>query len=352
MSSVAAETGNNIQPIDLGAASARLAKPSASDSPAAVAGWWLHNERMERGATVEEASLATRIEPRMITAIETGQLQKLPERGQALDMIWAYADFLKLEPGPLCAHFGKLLPNSAPELLAEPQTSGVKGSNTAMMAKFSMPKFATGQMIGAAFACFVAFGAFSFMIMPGSDSQEQGQLLAEISDTDPIVTGSVDKPVKETQVAMNGQAEPDPSLSGLTELIEKTVTDPEPMQPPKVEAVKAPANVERVDRKVTRTAATGGRLYGSENKNSRLLIQAKSRVWVRIEDNSGNVVLNQTLLSGDIFKVPNRSGLVLIARDGGALTYKLDGKQKGAIGTVGEILVGHPLDPEKIGQPS
>ena len=240
--------------------------------------------------------------------------------------------------------------------MAEPQTSGVKGSNTAMMAKFSMPKFATGQMIGAAFACFVAFGAFSFMVMPGSESEDSRQLLAEINDADPIVTGSTDKPVKETQVAMNGQAEPDPALSGLTELIEKTVTDAQPekpaKKPAKVKTVKAPANVERVDRKISRVATTGGRLYGSENKNSRLLIQAKSRVWVRIEDNSGNVVLNQTLLSGDIFKVPNRSGLVLIARDGGALTYKLDGKQKGAIGTIGEILVGHPLDPEKIGQPS
>ena len=362
MSTAAAETGSEAQPIDLGAGSARLAKPSASDSPAAVAGWWLHNERVERGATVDEAAHATRIDPKIITAIETGQLEKLPERGQALDTIWAYADFLKLEPGPLCAHFGKLLPNSAPAPLNEPQTSGVRGSNTAMMAKFAMPKFATGQMIGAAFACFVAFGAFSFLMMPASTGGDSGQTLAEAVNADNIVTGSIDtptdKPAKETKIAMNGQAEPDPALSGLTELIEKTVTEAEPaksskpVKPAKVKVAKAPANVERVDRKIERAATTGGRLYGSGNKNSRLHIQAKSRVWVRIEDNSGNVVLNQTLLSGDIFKVPNRSGLVLIARDGGALTYKLDGKQKGAIGTVGEILVGHPLDPEKIGQPS
>ncbi len=356
MSSAVAETGSEIQAIDFGSGGARLAKPSSDDSPAAIAGWWMHNERVERGATLEEASLATRLEPALITAIETGELAKLPERGQALDMIWAYADFLKLEPGPLCAHFGKLLPGSAPQLMVEPQTSGVKGSGTAMMAKFAMPKFATGQMIGAAFACFVAFGAFSYMIIPTTQSPTGGTSVAEILDADPIVTGTVDIPAlkapAETKVAMNGQAEPDPALSGLTELIAKTVTEPEPKKPAAIQAVKAPATVERVDRKIKRVSTTGGRLYGAENKSSRLLIQAKSRVWVRIEDNSGNVVLNQTLLSGDVFKVPNRKGLVLIARDGGALTYKVDGQQKGSIGRLGEILVGHPLDPEKIGQPS
>ncbi|MEM7426557.1 MAG: RodZ domain-containing protein [Pseudomonadota bacterium] len=331
-------------------------KPSSNDGPSAIAGWWLHNERMERGATIEEASLATRIEPALLQAIETGQLEKLPERGQALDIIWAYADFLKLEPGPLCAHFGKLLPGAAPELLAEPQTSGVKGSGTAMMAKFAMPKFATGQMIGAAFACFVAFGAFSYMVLPGTPATSGGSQLAEAIETDPIMTGSVDipalKPPAETKVAMNGQAEPDPALSGLTELIAKTVTNAEPAKPAKPKAARVPVKVEQVERKVARVATTGGRLYGAENSNSRLLIQAKSRVWVRIEDNSGNVVLNQTLLSGDVFQVPNRAGLVLIARDGGALTYSLDGQQKGVIGTLGEILVGHPLDPDKIGQSS
>ena len=82
----------------------------------------------------------------------------------------------------------------------------------------------------------------------------------------------------------------------------------------KPQAKKAP-KVERVDQKAAAVETAGGRLYGAKNTDSRLKIAANSRVWVRIEDKNGNVVLNQTLLSGDAFNVPNRKGLVLIARD-------------------------------------
>ncbi len=351
MSSVVAGASGQTQQMDLRIDGARLAKPSDNANPAAIAGWWLHNERVERGASVSEASLATRIEPRYLNALEAGRIDLLPERGRTLDMVWAYADFLKLEPGPLCAHFGRILPRGTPQPLAVPQTASFKG--TGMMAKFAFPKIATGQMIGAAFACFVAFGAFAYLVLPGSVTGQDSQVTAENAGADQIITGSTKKSANNSSsVAMNGSAEPEPALSGLTELIAKTTGEaPKASTPAKPEmkmAAIAPAKVEQVERKITRTETTGGRLYGAANKNSRLMIEAKSRVWVRIEDNLGNVVLNQTLLTGDMFKVPNRKGLVLIARDGGALNYQLDGKKKGPIGTLGEILVGHPLDPDRI----
>ena len=34
----------------------------------------------------------------------------------------------------------------------------------------------------------------------------------------------------------------------------------------------------------------------------------------------------------------------VIARDGGLLSYIIDGEEKGILGTPGEILVGRPLD--------
>ena len=65
---------------------------------------------------------------------------------------------------------------------------------------------------------------------------------------------------------------------------------------------------------------------------------------MRIEDGNGNVVMTQMLMKGDTYRVPNREGLVVIARDGGLLTYIIDGKEKGLLGTPGEILVGRSLD--------
>ena len=66
--------------------------------------------------------------------------------------------------------------------------------------------------------------------------------------------------------------------------------------------------------------------------------------WVRIEDSQGNVVMTQMLMKGDTYRVPDRDGLVVIARDGGLLSYIIDGKEKGILGTPGEILVGKSLD--------
>lgn len=371
MSSVVVDSGDPMQSIDISMEGPRLAKPSENAGPAAIAGWWLHNERHERGISLAEVALSTRIEPDYITALECGWLNKLPERGRALDIVWAYADFLKLEPGPLCAHFSKLLPHGPAPQLPEAQSSMFGG--TGMLSRFPLPKIATGHMIGAVFAAMVAFGGISYAVFPGSSEAPNNDLLAGEVPIDDLITGSIPeakatKTAKleekvETATAPAKVAASEQPLGDLTALIAKTAADPvkdAPAAPVKmapklvkietVEQAKTPEKIERVDRKIATEETTGGRLYGAKNKDSRLKIAAKSRVWVRIEDGSGNVVLNQTLLSGDAFNVPNRKGLVLIARDGGALTYELDGKNHGAIGTLGEILVGHPLDPEKIGK--
>ena len=87
-----------------------------------------------------------------------------------------------------------------------------------------------------------------------------------------------------------------------------------------------------------------GREFGGGSGESHLTLKAKAPVWVRIEDSHGNVVMTQMLMKGDTYRVPDREGLVVIARDGGLLTYMIDGKEKGILGTPGEILVGRSLD--------
>ena len=78
------------------------------------------------------------------------------------------------------------------------------------------------------------------------------------------------------------------------------------------------------------------------------MLKAKAPVWIRIEDAQGNVVMTQMLMAGDSYRVPDREGLVVIARDGGLLSYEIDGKEHGILGTPGEILVGRPLDIETL----
>jgi cytoskeleton protein RodZ len=324
--------------------------------PAIEAGWWLKREREQVGARVDDVVAATRIEPEYIRALESGQLELLPERDKALDLIWAYADFLMLEPGPLCSHYGKMLPETAPNKTLDIQQTEFKGIG--ILSRFLTPRIATGAMIGKSCALMVAMGAVIWMVAPSGNGQNDEVIaqLPEITapDIDDVVTGTIpDKVAKKSpelpvarKVSDINVGENAYEQSDLTELIKRTVNETTKKQ--KI-AKKVPAKV-AAPAKTAVAKATGpiGQVYGAANKNSRIFIQAESRVFVRIEDNSGTVIFNQTLNAGDGFKVPDRKGLVLVARDGGALKYVVDGERSGALGTSGEILVGRSLDLDKL----
>ena len=87
-----------------------------------------------------------------------------------------------------------------------------------------------------------------------------------------------------------------------------------------------------------------GRVYGADNADARVVLKAKSAVWLRIEDAKGNVLITQMLAAGDTYRVPNKDGLIALSRDGGRISYVIDGKEMGPLGQSGKILVGENLD--------
>ena len=81
-----------------------------------------------------------------------------------------------------------------------------------------------------------------------------------------------------------------------------------------------------------------------ENGDRGSCFSAKAKSGSALRMRRVKVVLTQTLMAGDSYRVPDREGLTVIARDGGLLTYSIDGVEKGNLGNPGEILVGRPLD--------
>ncbi len=339
-------------------------RPDGETDPLGEAGWYLEHERLVRGMSLEEASEGCGIHPYHLEAIEFGDMTCLPERREALEMIGVYSQFLGFDPEPLVQHYAQYLP--VPPLAGElrhPANPGPLSSakilaftRFARMPKFSVrrvPGGAGGLVAGLAGAVLL-FGAASYLLMPSADTSAQGSL--DITSTeypapppppsaDPMPTASTgsdtadvsvgDEPMPPDETASAAQpGENDlegTGLDGITALIEKSVP-----QSGKAAAIPAPAN----DMAMT----SEGREFGAGNGESRLTLKAKAPVWVRIEDSNGNVVMTQMLMKGDTYRVPNRDGLVVIARDGGLLTYIIDGKEKGILGTPGEILVGRSLD--------
>ena len=342
-------------------------KPDGDQEPLGEAGWYLEHERLMRGLSLEEAAEGCGIHPYHLEAIEYGDMTCLPERNEALGMIGAYTQYLGFDPEPLVQHFAQFMP--VPELTADvrhPANPGpLSSAKILAFARFAklpsmkmrrIPSGAGGLVAGLAGAVML-FGAASYMLMPGADKAPDKALDMSSADypaappppgADPMPTASTgtntadvsvgDEPMPAQETQQAAAAAPDgqndlegTGLDGISALIEKNV--------PQGTASTTPAAAAK-----TASAGQGGQQFGDANADSRLTLKAKAPVWVRIEDANGNVVMTQMLMKGDTYRVPNRDGLVVIARDGGLLSYIIDGKDKGILGTPGEILVGRSLD--------
>ena len=329
-------------------------KPDGAADPLGEAGWYLEYERLSRGLSLTEAGEGSGIHPYHLEAIEHGDLTRLPERREAMELVSAYADYLGFDPEPLVQHYSQFLP-PPPPLAAEPRhPANPAPLSSAMVLSFGrfakLPKLrrvpgGAGGLVASLAAAVLLFAALGYFLLPSGDkpSAVSGQSSAETADVsavpeaDPMPTASTDPDTAEIKAgeppaaAMPAPGEDDlvgTGLDGITALIEKNVPEADPV----------PAAAGDV------TTGPEGRTFGAANGESRLILKAKAPVWVRIEDSQGRVVMTQMLMKGDTYRVPNRDGLIIIARDGGLLSYTIDGKDKGVLGTPGEILVGRSLD--------
>jgi cytoskeletal protein RodZ len=361
-------------------------KPDGDIDPAGEIGWYLQRERERRGLSLEQAGEQCAIHPRHLTGIELGDLTQLPDRSDALRMIGQYAQFLGFDPQPLVLHYAQFLPQpiltrrilkgrrprplSSAKILSFPDISKLKGMGSG-----------AGGIVASVFAAVLVFEGGIYMLSPSAEPgavEKPAEHLAQVEkvETEPMpVIAIAPKKVTEEVVSSIAKVSEEPlrdtsldkltkeadqsagALSGLAELISQDLTQPDakikvplPKAKPKIvpQAVAGVAEEQTVPAvataPATKVADSTGRVLGAKNGKARLVLTAKENVWVRIEDRDGNVVVTQTMRKGDSYNVPNREGLVVIARDGGLLSYAIDGKPMGTLGDKGEILVGRPLD--------
>jgi cytoskeleton protein RodZ len=341
-------------------------KPDGASDPAGEAGWFLQREREKRGETLEEAGEATGIHPYHVEAIEFGDMTRMPTRMEALEMISVYAEYLGFDSEPLLHHYIEFLPrptiaprtshpaNPAPLSSAKILTFGKMPKLMPLNIKLSnLPGGAGGLVASVAGAIFLFAGA-SWMMIPSAEIAVPEPQVAIVADPMPTAsTGSEAANVKITEEAMPDEVlaatdnnvpassdQADADLGGLGAFIAEQVPE-EPTAAIASASKNMAPDVPVVD-DVRQTAE--GRVFGAKNEVARLVLKAKAPVWVRVEDAQGNVVMTQMLMKGDTYQVPDREGLVVIARDGGLLSYVIDGKEKGILGTPGEILVGRSLN--------
>ncbi len=86
-----------------------------------------------------------------------------------------------------------------------------------------------------------------------------------------------------------------------------------------------------------------GRVYGMPNRDARIIIGADTDSWVQIRDQSQSDIFTRLLRAGDQYRVPNRTGLILLTGNAGGLRLTIDGEAIPPIGEIGEIARDVPL---------
>ena len=116
-------------------------------------------------------------------------------------------------------------------------------------------------------------------------------------------------------------------------------------EPPKPEQLAAvPASLQEKAGTIR-----AGRVFGTDNAGSRILVRAKSNSWIQVRDDIGNqLVLTRLLRPGDSYRVPDRPGLKLLTGNAGALEILVDGEAVPSIGQVGTVRHGVFLDIERL----
>jgi pilus assembly protein CpaC len=96
--------------------------------------------------------------------------------------------------------------------------------------------------------------------------------------------------------------------------------------------------------------APGGRAFGLQHKQTRIMLAAQAETWVRVKDADGGTVFMRVMQAGDTFNVPDRPGLTLDTGNGRALRVAVDSREVGPLLPSGTSIVRRdlPLDPERL----
>ncbi len=185
---------------------------------------------------------------------------------------------------------------------------------------------------------------------PAVESEAPAAAASVVEDTAPAQAATPSDPPLSSDSLWDNSASNTPSETAI--IVEASA--PESSEAPIIRNANARAldetNADDIAATPESTGGTGREpsVYGEENADFRIAITATADSWVQIQGPNNELVLTRILRTGDIYQVPNRSGLLMVTGNAGALELRVDGNLVGSLGPVGVVRRNVSLDPETL----
>lgn len=254
----------------------------------------LRRTRVHYGQSLEQVEIVLRIRASQLEALEKGDVKQLPGRVYAIGFVRSYSEYLGLD-GDKMVH------------LFKEQSVGRKAKpDLSFPVPASESKVPNLMIIGGSlFGFLVLVGFIAFAMFPERSKTE---------------IASVPEKLTKSQLnqapALVGDALP---VQAVEKTASSTVTTPPETQAPKT--------------------------------SNRIALEIVDASWVEIRNAQGSAILRQVLKPGDVYLVPNETGLIMATGNAGGIKVKVDGKDGKILGETGQIKRKIALDPATLAKP-
>jgi cytoskeletal protein RodZ len=369
-----------------------------------LVGEFLQERREDLGLDLDEIGAMLRIKPAYLAALEQGRSHDLPGPTYAIGFIRAYADFLGLDADQVLVRFkAEAAGATARPDLALPVPLGERSLPGGALVLVALIVALCGygiwyylstderdrpQRVAAVPAALQTAPVVApALVSPGdatAASSAANSPPAQASTapvTPPPLFGAAATPVNAPAAAPPAGPPPSPQAAspGVPPSATRMTASAAPTQPggpvaapgappppaanaaPRVAAVTAPGPATQSPA----TQPTGPPLAAAkpvpasapaapaapaaaDPAATRIAIRALSDCWIQVRGPDQAIVFSRVLKSGEVYKVPSRTGLSLRTGNAGALEIAVDGKPAPGIGGVGTLRRDVVLDPAEL----
>ncbi len=270
----------------------------------------LRRQRELLGLSLEDIERHTRLRQHYLSALEEGNLEKLPSPVQARGMLSNYATFLGMNPEPLLLRFAeglqaRLAARQAETVRESPRTARRSRPLPSFLRRILSPDYLFGGLLAIFLFAFIVWGAIRIFAMR---SEQQPSVtapsIAEVLLATPIPT---ETPTSDTLVPTlepAGSVEP---LSGQTALVSATAQ-------PTLSTT-------------TTTTPQGVQVY----------VTVQQRAWMRVTVD-GKIQFEGRVIPGSAYSFAGGKQVEILTGNGAALSIFYNQQDYGLLGGFGQIV--------------